>query len=171
MMNFMELIKENIGYICIGLTVTVVILMALTIILLVKQNKLTIKYKKFMTGGSGQNLEEQIISRFSDIDKLKIDSKSLNNEIEKIKENLQITYQKVGVVKYDAFKEMGGKLSFVLALLDKNNNGILLNSVHSSREGCYTYLKEIIKGESFLELSEDEKTALNQALNSNNFME
>ena len=171
MMNFMDLIKENTGYICIGLTVTVVILMVLTIILLVKQNKLTIKYKKFMTGGSGQNLEEQIISRFSDIDKLKIDSKSLNNEIEKIKENLQITYQKVGVVKYDAFKEMGGKLSFVLALLDKNNNGILLNSVHSSREGCYTYLKEIIKGESFLELSEDEKTALNQALNSNNFME
>jgi hypothetical protein len=89
----------------------------------------------------------------------------------KVKENLQITYQKVGVVKYDAFKEMGGKLSFVLALLDKSNNGILLNSVHSSREGCYTYLKEIIKGESFLELSEDEKKALNQAIRSSNFME
>ena len=82
-----------------------------------------------------------------------------------------ITYQKIGVVKYDAFKEMGGKLSFVLALLDKNNSGILLNSVHSTREGCYTYLKEIIKGESFLELSEDEKKALNQALRSSNFME
>lgn len=124
-----------------------------------------------MTGGSGENLEEQILSRFSDIEKLKTDSKNLTNELSKVKDNLLITYQKIGVVKYDAFKEMGGKLSFVLALLDKNNNGILLNSVHSSREGCYTYLKEIIKGESFLELSEDEKSALNQALNSNNFMQ
>ena len=124
-----------------------------------------------MSGSTGENLEGQILARFADIDKLKSDTEFLNGELSKVKENLLITYQKVGVVKYDAFKEMGGKLSFVLALLDKNNNGILLNSVHSSREGCYTYLKEIIKGESFLELSEDEKKALNQALNSNNFME
>lgn len=123
-----------------------------------------------MSGSTGENLETQILARFADIDKLKSDTEFLNNELAKVKDNLLITYQKVGVVKYDAFKEMGGKLSFVLALLDKNNNGILLNSVHSSREGCYTYLKEIIKGESFLELSEDEKKALHQALNSNNFM-
>ena len=82
-----------------------------------------------------------------------------------------LTYQKIGVVKYDAFKEMGGKLSFVLVLLNKENTGFLLNSVHSSREGCYTYLKEIIKGESFIELSEDEKKALSQAVNCNNYME
>jgi hypothetical protein len=115
--------------------------------------------------------EAQILARFADIDKLKADTKILGEELSKVKENLLITYQKVGVVKYDAFKEMGGKLSFVLALLDKSNNGILLNSVHSSREGCYTYLKEIIKGESFLELSEEERNALNQALNSSNYME
>ena len=82
---------------------------------------------------------------------------------------LTITFQKIGIVKYDAFKEMGGKLSFVLALLDKNNDGIILNSVHSSREGCYTYLKEIIKGESFLELSKEEKAALNQAIKYNTY--
>jgi hypothetical protein len=139
--------------------------------LFIKQRKLNKKYKKFMTGGSGENLEDQVLSRFAEIDKLKSDSIKLSIELNKVKDNLLIAYQKVGVVKYDAFKEMGGKLSFVLVLLDKKNNGILLNSVHSSREGCYTYMKEIIKGESFLELSEDEKTALNQAVNSNNFME
>ena len=74
-------------------------------------------------------------------------------------------------MKYDAFSEVGGKLSFVLALLDKNNDGFILNSVHSSREGCYTYLKEIIKGESFFELSKEKKQALNRAINSDNFME
>lgn len=170
-MNIFDILKDNLVYICIGLTVFTVILLVMLIILSVKQKKLNKKYIKFMTGATGENLEGQVISRFADIDKLKEDTKKLNDELNKVKDNLLITYQKIGVIKYDAFKEMGGKLSFVLALLDKNNNGILLNSVHSSREGCYTYIKEIIKGESFLELSEDERKALDQALNSNNFMQ
>ncbi len=170
-MNFIEMINDYAGYIMIGLAGVSVLLIVFVIILSVKQMKLSKKYKKFMSGATGENLESQIIARFADIDQLKVSSKSLEEELAKVKENLLITYQKVGVVKYDAFREMGGKLSFVLALLDKNNNGVLLNSVHSSREGCYTYLKEIIKGESFLELSEDEAKALNQALNSSNFME
>lgn len=170
-MNITNIINNNLVYISIALSIFLIILLVLIIILSVKQRKLNLKYKKFMTGASGENLEEQVISRFADIDNLKEDTKNLNLELGKVKENLLITYQKIGVVKYDAFKEMGGKLSFVLTLLDKNNNGIIINSVHSSREGCYTYCKEIIKGESFLELSEDEKKSLNQALNTNNFME
>jgi hypothetical protein len=169
-MSFTELINDNVAYIVIGIAGFTILLFFLVIILYVKNSKLKKKYKKFMTGQSGENLESEILSRFADIDQLKKDTLDIEKEIDKIKENLTITIQKVGVVKYDAFKEMGGKLSFVLALLDKRNNGILLNSVHSSREGCYTYIKEIINGESFLELSEDEKNALEMALNSNNYM-
>lgn len=170
-MNFIETINNNAAYFILGLTGVLLLLIICILLLSTKLSKLNKKYKKFMTGATGENLEGQIISRFSEIDKLNADTTKLNRDLAKVKENLLNTYQKVGVVKYDAFKEMGGKLSFVMALLDRSNNGILLNSVHSSREGCYTYLKEIIKGESFLELSEDEKRALNQALNSNNFME
>lgn len=170
-MNLIDIIDDNLVYICIGLTIFSIFALIFLIVLAVKQSKLNKNYKKFMTGATGENLESQVLSRFSDVDKLKTDANQLKEELNKVKDNLLITYQKVGVVKYDAFREMGGKLSFVLALLDKNNNGILLNSVHSSREGCYTYLKEIIKGESFLELSDDEKMALNQALNSSNFMQ
>lgn len=170
-MNLSEILSSYNDYIILGLAGISLLLLVLIIVLSIKQRKLNKKYKKFMSGATGENLEGQIIARFADIDKLKSDTKFLNDELSKVKENLLVTYQKVGVVKYDAFKEMGGKLSFVLALLDKNNNGVLINSVHSSREGCYTYLKEIIKGESFLELSEDEKKALKQALSSNNFME
>lgn len=171
MNNFTNLIKENISYIVIALIVIILVLLILNIILSLSHRKLAKKYNKFMSGASGKSLESQFIDRFADIDKLKTDSDILGKELTKVKENLLITYQKVGVVKYDAFREMGGKLSFVLVLLDKNNSGILLNSVHSSREGCYTYLKEIIKGESFIELSEDEKSALNQAVNCSNYME
>ena len=169
-MNFWDMISNNTSYLLVGLGILFLMLLIYAIILTVRFGKMNKKYMKFITGATGENLEGQVISRFADIDKLKADSNNIKEELSKVKENLKITYQKIGVVKYDAFKEMGGKLSFVLVLLDKNNKGILLNSVHSSREGCYTYLKEIIKGESFLALSEDEKEALNQAVNSSNFM-
>ena len=70
-------------------------------------------------------------------------------------------------MKYDAFKEMGGKLSFSLCLLDDENNGFILTSMHT-REGCYTYVKEIIKGESFVVLATEERRALEEAKNKRN---
>ena len=66
---------------------------------------------------------------------------------------------KYGVVKYDAFDDVGGKLSFVLALLDDNDSGIVLNAVHS-KENCFLYVKEILKGESYIMLSDEEIQAL-----------
>ena len=58
---------------------------------------------------------------------------------------------------------MGGKLSFAIAMLNENNNGWIMNAMHS-REGCYTYVKEIVNGESFVELSEEEAEALDKAI-------
>ena len=62
-----------------------------------------------------------------------------------------------------AICEMGGKLSFALTMLDNDNNGWILNSMHS-RDGCYTYIKEIVRGESYIELSEEEAESLDQAV-------
>ena len=83
--------------------------------------------------------------------------------IEKILETLQCSFQKSGMVKYDAFDEMGGKLSFSLALLDQKNDGFIINAMHS-REGCYTYIKEIVDGNSIIVLAEEEKNALDIAM-------
>lgn len=167
----MDLIEQNIIYIVTALAGLNIILLVITLVIMIKQRKLSKKYKKFMNGNNGENLEYIILNRFTEIDNLVEDTRIIHRELEKINEDLLTSIQKVGIVKYDAFKEMGGKLSFVLALLDKNNDGIILNSIHSSREGCYIYLKEIIKGESFLELSNEEKTALEQAIKFNSFME
>ena len=68
------------------------------------------------------------------------------------------------IAKYDAFDDVGGKLSFALALLDKNNTGLILNAVHS-RDNCFLYLKEIVKGESYVMLSQEEVEALRKAVN------
>ena len=86
--------------------------------------------------------------------------------IKKLFTNMKFTFQKVGLVKYDAFNEMGGKLSFSLALLNQTNDGFVLNAVHS-REGCYTYIKEIVDGNSIIVLSEEEQEALKMAMEPN----
>ena len=133
------------------------------IVLLVKYNTMKASYTMFMKGSDGESLEEQIGSLFNDIAVLKLSSEKNRNDSRKIIENLKDTYQRVGIVKYDAFKEMGGKLSFSIALLNDNKTGFILNSVHSS-DGCYVYTKEIINGECAISLGEEEKKALMLAL-------
>ena len=73
-------------------------------------------------------------------------------------------FSKYGVEKYDAFDDVGGKLSFALALLDQDNSGVILNAVHS-RDNCFLYLKEIVNGESYVMLSQEELEALRKAVN------
>ena len=128
------------------------------------------KYKKFMSGKDGKTLENTIAKRFSQVDELINLDKTKDERLDEISENLQIAFQKIGIVKYDAFNEMGGKLSFALAILNKENTGFVINAMHS-REGCYTYIKEIIRGESYILLGEEEKEAVDKAINCDNYME
>ena len=85
------------------------------------------------------------------------------SDIRQIFRVLTRTFQKIGIVKYDAYQQMGGMLSFSLALLDEENNGFILNSVHTS-DGCYTYTKEIYEGRCELELGSEERIALEKAI-------
>ena len=88
-------------------------------------------------------------------------------DIRQLYQNMTKTFQKIGIVKYDAYQQMGGMLSFSLVLLDEENNGFILNSVHTT-DGCYTYTKEIHEGVCELELGNEEKMALEQAIGTDN---
>lgn len=153
----------------ISAVVMVFILAVLLIVSLVKIRKLNKKYSAFMKGATGKDLESSILTRFSEMDKMKTDIEYIFGKLNIACDMLLTTYQKMSIVKYDAFKEMGGKLSFSMAMLDDKNSGYILTSVHT-REGCYTYIKEIIKGESFVVLSEEERRALEEAKNKRNYM-
>ena len=166
-----EWVNEYLPYILIGMAALILILLILVIVLFIKNRKLCKKYNVFMSGEDGKSLEKKIMERFLQVDALQEGQDILAKHVKEIDETLLLTYQKMGIVKYDAFQEMGGKLSFALAMLNDVNDGFIINSMHSSREGCYTYIKEIIKGESFVILSEEEKQALQRALDTKNFME
>lgn len=128
-----------------------------------KYGRLKASYASFMKGKDGRTLEASILERFEELDEVAQLSLKNRQDIKKVKEDMVDNLQKVGILRYDAFNEMGGNLSFALTLLDGNNSGYIINSMHS-REGCYNYIKEIIKGESYIELSEEEAESLERAI-------
>ncbi len=161
-LNSIGLGQFDLGYLLIGMAVIILILLTVMILLIIqirKTSKLKKRLDKFLIGKDGTSLEQSIIGLFEDNKFLKIDTDKNKKDIRTLYKNMESVYQKMGLVKYDAFQQMGGQLSFCLALLDENNNGFIINSVHST-EGCYSYTKEIIQGESSISLGKEEKKAL-----------
>ncbi len=145
------------------MAIIMVMLFVLLMVNMGKTNKLRKRYEAFMQGKDAESLEDTLVTRIQQIDQLVTSERRNREDIEKISDILLHTFQKVGMVKYDAFHEMGGKLSFSLALLDQKNDGFIINAMHS-REGCYTYIKEILNGNSIIVLADEEREALNIAL-------
>ena len=160
------MISEVLGihpdYMSIALAIITIVLMVLYIVNVMQMNQLKKRYKIFMNGKNARNLEKTLIERLDQVDALMEANAQNEKTIQSLISKMKFTFQKVGLVKYDAFNEMGGKLSFSLALLNEVNDGFVLNAVHS-REGCYTYVKEIIGGNSVILLSPEEKEALDMA--------
>ena len=144
------------------------VLLIIQIRLMGKFKKLYRTYDRFMRGKDMESMEETVLAQFERIEALEKSNEEKDRQIESIFENLQHVYQKTGLVKYDAFREMSGKLSYAVALLDKEDNGILVNSMYS-REGCYSYVKTISGGKCSIEMSEEEQKALKIAVNKEKF--
>ncbi|GFI65359.1 hypothetical protein IMSAG185_00958 [Lachnospiraceae bacterium] len=154
------------GYLFIATAVLLILILIIIILLGVqisKAGKLKKRLDKFLTGKDGMSLEQDIAGLCEDNKLLKNMADKNKKDIRNLYKRLESSYQKLGIVKYDAFNQMGGQLSFSLALLDENNNGFIINSVHST-EGCYSYTKEIKNGVCSISLGEEEAEALAMAM-------
>lgn len=155
----------NIDYIVIALVGAILILLILIISLMISIKRLKKRYKRFMTGSDGKNLEERFEEKFDSLNTIVEENKAIKVALKKLNEIHKASFTKIGIVHYDAFNETSvGKLSFAIALLNEENNGVIMNSVYSTRGGCYLYAKEVINAEAFKVLTKEEKTALNEAL-------
>ena len=158
----------GIGEIDLGIVITVLAAVLLVSIILNIINLCAISktkkvYKKFMKGKNAKSLENEIMGLFEDNKFIKASIEKNKKDIRTLYHNMESTLQKVGIIKYDAFQQMGGSLSFCLCLLDENNNGFILNSVHST-EGCYSYTKVILEGKCKIDLGKEEEAALKMAM-------
>lgn len=167
-MNFNLLEDMGLGgmdltYLFLVLIVVTLLLFVMVIVLIVKFGKLSKRYQKFMGGKNAKSLEKDIVGLYEDNKLIKASMDKSRKDIENLYRKFEGALQKIGIVKYDAFNQMGGQLSFSLALLDENDNGFILNSVHSA-EGCYSYTKEVKAGLCDIALGDEEKKALDIAM-------
>ena len=164
MSTLFEKMGVDMGLIVLLLIVLVIVLTVITVSMSIRLSRLSRKYHSFMKGKDGQSMERAFSQKFKEIDKLKSQSDNHQYDIHTLKRRYKKTLNRYGIVKYDAFDDVGGKLSFALAMLDSDNTGFILDAIHS-RDNCFLYLKEIVKGESYIMLSEEEIEALKRAVN------
>ena len=147
-----------------------IVLLILNMILIIVTIRCTFYYKRlyrgydvFMRGKDAETLEDTIINLVEFSEELEAQNRIIQKQINETFGNVGASYQKTGIVKYNALKGMGGNLSFCLALLDDNNTGFILNCIHSG-DGCFLYLKDVIEGTTQGKLGAEEQQALEQAL-------
>lgn len=147
------------GILILILFILLVILIVVAIIAIVKMVRMEKRLNAFLCGKDGMSLEESILSVHEENKYLKSCTDRNKKDIRILYKKAERTISKVGLVKYDAFQQMGGQLSFSLALLDEHNDGFIINSVHGT-DGCYSYTKEIQAGCCKLALGKEEEKAL-----------
>ena len=159
-----EFIKTPIFlYIILGFNLLLLILYFSNIIKLKKLNK---NYKKFINKlGNGNNIEGILRNYIERVEKIENKNEELTKYCSKLDQEISLSIKKIGIVRYNAFKDTGSDLSFALALLNDNLDGVVLNGIYS-REMSNIYAKQIINGKSNNKLSEEESKALEIALNS-----
>lgn len=165
MENLIAMLENYLPYILIGIGVLILLLLILIIVLWRSMNKLENRYRKMMRGTSTKNLEELITSKLDNVEEATNAAKSAADACEALKVEMQGCVQKVGIMRYKAFEDVGSDLSFSIAILDGFNDGIVLTGLYG-RHDSTTYAKPVDKGISRYELSEEEAHVLKEAMNS-----
>lgn len=168
MESLLEILKTD-NYLLISAiaNIILVIITIANIIMLTLTNKKYISFMKKM--GNGTNLDEMLKKYLQDVSEIKKDNSEIKAYYTKLDNDISSCIQKVGLVRYNAFRDVGSDLSFAIALLDRNDTGVVLNGLYGS-ESSNIYAKPIKEGKSSYQLSEEEKYALEIAEQNKNFM-
>lgn len=156
------IMSDYLAYIVIGILTIVFIMLIVNIINSFKLKRITEKLTLLTQNSNGTNIEDLITKYYSDVNESLNKNRDILQNINKIESHLSNCMQKIGVVRYNAFDNVGSDLSFAVAILDGKDNGIILNGIYS-RESSTTYAKPVIEGKSKYSLSAEEIQALDLA--------
>lgn len=168
MESLLEVLKtETYIYISFIINILLIIITITNIIMLTKANRKYIQFMKKL--GNGNNIDEMLRSYLRDVKEIKQDNAEIKAYYTKLDNDIASCIQKVGIVRYNAFRDVGSDLSFAIALLDRNDTGVVLNGLYGS-DSSNIYAKPIKNGISKYQLSEEEKYAIEIAEQNKNFV-
>lgn len=166
MESLMEILKSDI-FVLLFACITLILLVGF-IIMIAKLSSINKKYRTFLQKlGNGKDITEDLENYMYRVERVEKQNAEISQYIKNLDEDLTKCIQKVGIIRYNAFKDTGSDLSFTLALLDENNNGVVLNGIYS-REMSNIYAKPVQNGQSSYTLSNEERQAINKAIESAN---
>ena len=146
-----------------GLLIVIIWLIYTTLSL----RKLRANYLTLTQGGSKKNLDDVLSAVVGDINSSKKDIANLVARCDRIEKDEKYHIQKIGLLRFNPFKDTGGDQSFILALVDSFDTGVVITALYS-RTGTRWYTKKVSRGKGVeLELSEEEKKAIKMAEGSN----
>ena len=130
----------------------------------IKLSKLRRNYSNFMSKlGKGDNIDEILKEYIEKVENISSENKEIEKYCDKLNNKVDQCIRKIGLVRYNAYKDTGSNLSFALALLNEENSGIVLNGIYS-RDSSNIYCKMVEKGVSPYALSKEEEEAIQQAV-------
>lgn len=157
--NFLLMLSIMVGILTIGF-----------ISILYSNIKLKNKYNKFMKKiGNGKNIGEDLENYMYRVERVERQNAEIISYCKNLDDEVAKCIQKVGMVRYSAFKDTGSDLSFAVAMLDENNDGVVFNGIYS-REMSNIYAKPVKNGVSEYTLSEEEKEAIRRAIEMNGLL-
>jgi len=163
MEQWFQFVKLYEFYILASFLLLIVIVFIISMIILARLSKLEKKYAKFMKGMDGKSLEEVVLRHIDNMENVSLKAKELEEEMDRLDNRLKLCIQKVGIVRFNAFDDVGSDLSFSIALLDHNDDGVVITSIYG-RNDCTTYAKPIERGNSRYTLSAEELLAIERAI-------
>jgi hypothetical protein len=161
--NLFELIQQYSNYIILITAILAFLSIIIAISNSIKTHRVIRRYKRLMRGIDNKNLEAMLTHHLNSVENVLVKVEDLEHNFKLIVNNLEYCLQNVGIVRYNPFAQMGGDLSFSLALLDKNGDGIVLTGLFS-RNSSSVYAKPITDGSSTYPLSQEEIQAIQKAM-------
>ena len=153
MESIMQILKTDEAI--LAMAVITILLVIGFIVMIARLTSINKKYKNFLNKlGNGKNIEEDLENYMYRVERVEKQNTEITTYIKNLDEDLTKCIQKVGIVRYNAFKDTGSDLSFALALLDENNDGVVLNGIYS-REMSNIYAKPVVNGKSSYTVSEE----------------
>lgn len=136
-----------------------IIMLVLSIVLWVKLSKLRTKYMMMINGGGSENMESLLIDMQGQINRLKEGERNAQESIQQHARIINKMKANVGLQRFNAFAEGGNDLSFSVAIVDNELDGVVLTGIHN-REQVYVYAKPVAQGQSKYTLSPEEQRAI-----------
>lgn len=151
--------NENLTLLNLALTI---LLLLTTAWLVIRHRKLDQVRKEFFASGLKKDLEQILIDQNRGITRINGELKQIDDSLNRLYKDNRNNLQKIGFMRFNPFDDAGGNISFALALLDAQDNGVVISSLHG-REGTRVYAKEVKAGLSESKMTEEEIEAIKQA--------